>query len=77
MTVVKPFQIGTDNEMFVHLFWNALAQLLSMRRPLNDNKYSRVITRNGPVPQVLEDMEIAVKITRLSHWQANKDAINP
>ena len=52
--------------MFVHLFWNALAQLLSMRRPLNDNKYSRVITRNGPVPQVLEDMEIAVKKSRAS-----------
>ena len=33
----------------------------------HDKTYRRVITRNVPVPQVLEDMRVAVRIARLSH----------
>ena len=41
---------------------------------LNDNTYRRVITRNGPVPQILKDMGVAVKISRLSHRKVNQNA---
>ena len=34
---------------------------------LNDKTYRRVITRNGPFPQVLEDMRVAMKISHLSY----------
>ena len=44
MTVVKPFQNRTENAMFGHPTWNAFALLSSIRRLLNDNTYSRVIT---------------------------------
>ena len=69
VTVVKPLQNRAENGMFGHPTWNAFA--------LNDNTYSRVITRNGPVPQILKNMGVAMKVTRLSHRQVNKGTINP
>ena len=63
--------------MFGHSTWNAFALLSLIRRLLDDNTYSRVMTRNGPVPQILKNMGEAMKVTRLGHRQVNKDTINP
>ena len=63
--------------VFGHQTWNGFALLSPISRFLNDNTCSRVVTRNGPVPQILKDMGTAVKVTRLSHRQVDKDTINP
>ena len=62
--------------MFGNPTWSTLAHLSSICWTLND-KYSGVITRNGPVTQILKDISEAVKIYRFSHRQVNKDSINP
>ena len=55
---MKPLQNRTEDKMFGHPNWNAFAQLLPRSRLVNDKTYRRVVTRNGPVPQVLEDTEL-------------------
>ena len=77
VAVVKPLQNRTINSMFGHPTREAFALLSLIRRLLNDNTYRRVITRNGPVPQILKNMGVAVKVSRLSHRLVNKDTINP
>ena len=66
VVVVKPFQNRTENGMCGHQVWNAFALVSSIRRLLNDKTYRRVITRNGPVSQMLKDMGVAVQVSRLS-----------
>ena len=41
--------------------------MISISRLTNEKTYRRVVTRNGPVPKDLEDIEVAVKISLLSH----------
>ena len=60
-------EAGTENGMFEHPNWNSFALLLPRSRLVNDKTYRRVVTRNGPVPQVLENTGVAVKISRLTH----------
>ena len=55
------------NGTFGHPTWNAFALLHPMSWLLNDQTFRRVTTRSGPVPRILEDMGVAVKISRLSH----------
>ena len=57
--------------------WNAFALLLSTVQLFNDQTYRRVITRNGPVPHVLKNMGVAVRVSHLSLKWFNQDAINP
>ena len=64
---MKPFQNGTEDGMFGHPTRNAFALLHSIGWLSNDKTYRRVITRNGPILQVFEDMRVAVKISRPSH----------
>ena len=66
VVTVKPLEDRTEDRMFGHPAWNAFALLLPISRLVNDKTYRRVVTRNGPVTQVLEDMGVAVKISRLS-----------
>ena len=47
--------------MFAHPTWNAFALMLPISWLLNDKTYRRMITRNGPVQQILEDEGTAVK----------------
>ena len=67
MVVVKLSQKGAENGMFGHQTGNTFAQVSSRCRFLNDKTYCCVITWNGPIPQVLKDMGVAVKMTRPSH----------
>ena len=67
VVVMKLLQKGTENGMFGHPAGHTFARVSSRCRFLNDKRYCCVITRNGPIPQVLEDMGVAVKITRLGH----------
>ena len=53
VVIMKPFQNGTEDVMFGHPTWNAFALLHPIGWLMNDKTYRRVITRNGPVPQVL------------------------
>ena len=76
MVIVKPLQKGAENGMFRHPARNAFALVSPICWLLNDKMYCCVITRNGPIPQVLEDMGVAVKITRLSHREIDKNTIN-
>ena len=57
VVVVKLLQQGTEDGMFGHPAGNTFALVSSTCGLWNDEAYRRVITRNGPVPQVLEDME--------------------
>ena len=57
----------TEDRMFGHATWNAFALLLPISSLMDDKMYRRVVTRNGPVPQILEDVGVAVKVSRLSH----------
>ena len=52
VVIMKPFQNRTDG-MFGHPTWKAFALLHPIGWLMNDKTYRRVITRNGPVPQVL------------------------
>ena len=74
---MKPLQKRAKNGMFGHPAWNAFALLSSICWLLNDESYRCVITRNGPVLQLLEDMGVAMKISRLSRSQVTKGAIYP
>ena len=56
-----------EDRMFGHPAWGAFALLLPITRLKNDNTHRRVVTQNGPVHQVLTEVEVAVKISRLSH----------
>ena len=67
VVIVEPLQNRTKDRMFGHPAWNAFALLLPISRLLNDKTNRRVVSRNGPVHQVLEDMGVAVKISGLSH----------
>ena len=67
VVIVKPLQNFLGNGIFGHPTWNAFPVLLPISWLLNDKTYRRVITRNGPVPQILKDMGVAVKISRLNH----------
>ena len=63
---MKPFQKRAKNGMFGQPARNVFALVSSICWLLNDEAYCCVITRNGPVHQVLEDMRVAVKISHLS-----------
>ena len=67
VVVLKPLQNGTEDRMFGHPAWNAFARLLPSSRLTSDKTYCRVVTWNSPVPQVLGDMRVEVKISCLSH----------
>ena len=56
MVVVK-LQKGTENVMFGHPDGNTFALVSTICWLLNDEAYCCVITRNGPIPQVLERHE--------------------
>ena len=47
--------------MLGHPAGNAVALVTSICWLLSDKTYCCVITRNGPIPQVLEDMGVAVE----------------
>ena len=53
--------------MFGHPTREEFALLSLIRRLLNDKTYRCVITGNGPVPQILKNIGVAVKVSRLSY----------
>ena len=55
-----------------HPTWNAFALMSQTSRFLNDHTYSRVVTRNRPLPQIFKDMGTTVEVTRLSHRHIDK-----
>ena len=59
LVIVKPLQKGAED--------GAFALLTPISWLMNDKTYRREITRNGPVSQILKDMGVAVKVSRLSH----------
>ena len=67
VVIVKPLQNRAEDGIFGHPTWNAFALMPPISWLLNVKTYRRVITRNGPVPQIFEDMGVAVKISRPSH----------
>ena len=77
MFVIKPLQNRTEDGMFGHPTWNAFALMSPNSRFLNNHTCSRVVTRNGPLPQILKDMGITMEVTRLSHRHIDKNSINP
>ena len=77
VVIVKLLQKGAENGMFGHPAGNAFALVSPSSWLWNDKTYRRVITRNGPVHQVFEDMREAVKISRLSQKLIDENAINP
>ena len=64
MVIVRPLQKGAETGTFGHPAGNTSAHVSSSCWLLNDKTYCGVITRNGPSPHALEDMGVAVKITR-------------
>ena len=54
MSFVKPLQNGTEDGMFGHPTWDASTLMNSRSRFLNNHTYSCVVTRYGPLPQVLQ-----------------------
>ena len=67
VVVVKLLQQRTENGMFGHPAGNTFARVSSICGLLNDEAYCCVITRNGPIHQVLKDMRVTVKISCFSH----------
>ena len=63
MVVVKPLQKGAENGMFGHPAGNSFAHVSSRCWLLNDKTYCCVVTRNGPSPQVLEDMRMTMELS--------------
>ena len=66
MVVAKLLQQGTENGMFGHPAGNTFALVSSIYGLLNDEAYRCMITWNGPLFQVLKEMRVTVKISRLS-----------
>ena len=63
--------------MFGHPTRNAFALVSPICWLLNDETYRRVVTRNGPDPQVLEDMKVAMEVACFSQKTIDKRSINP
>ena len=64
--MLSGFKKGTEYGTFQRPAGNTFAGVSSKCRFLDDKTYCCVITRNGPIPKVLEDMRVAVKISHFS-----------
>ena len=63
VVVMKLLQQGTEIGMFGHPAGNTFALVSSMSKFPDNEAYCSVVTRNGPIPQVLEDPRVTVKIS--------------
>ena len=75
--VIKPLQKRTEDEMFGHPTRDAFALVSPNSRFLNNHTYSCVVTRYGPLPQILKDMGVAMEVARLNLRNIDKRSINP
>ena len=64
---IKPFSKRTEDGMFGHPTRDAFALVSSHSRSLNNHTNSCVVTRYGPLPQILKNMGVSVEVASLSH----------